>query len=145
MASSKKISRGWEHFDHGADIGIRGFGPTPETAFEEAAKAMTAVITELQSVHEIDSVTIECEAPDLEALFFDWLNALVLEMATRGMLFRRFAVRIMGNRLIATAWGEAVARSRHQPAAEVKGPTYTRLDVRENDAGRWTAQCVVDV
>jgi SHS2 domain-containing protein len=24
----------WEHFDHGADIGVRGFGPTPAAAFE---------------------------------------------------------------------------------------------------------------
>ncbi|MBT9613287.1 MAG: archease, partial [Burkholderiales bacterium] len=34
----------WEHFTHGADIGVRGFGNTPSEAFEQAALAMTAVI-----------------------------------------------------------------------------------------------------
>lgn len=27
----------WEHFPHDADIGVRGFGPTPARAFEQAA------------------------------------------------------------------------------------------------------------
>ena len=26
-----------EHFDHGSDIGVRGFGATETTAFEQAA------------------------------------------------------------------------------------------------------------
>ncbi len=36
----------WEHFPHGADIGVRGFGATREQAFEQAAVALSAVITE---------------------------------------------------------------------------------------------------
>ena len=27
----------WEHFDHGPDIGVRGFGATQAAAFEQAA------------------------------------------------------------------------------------------------------------
>ena len=34
----------WEHFEHKADIGIRGFGDTLAAAFEQAALAMTAAI-----------------------------------------------------------------------------------------------------
>ena len=34
----------WEHFEHEADMGVRGFGPTLATAFEQAALAMTAVV-----------------------------------------------------------------------------------------------------
>jgi len=36
---------GWEHFSHDADIGVRGFGPSIEAAFEQAALAQTAVVT----------------------------------------------------------------------------------------------------
>lgn len=32
----------WEHFPHGADIGIHGFGPTPARAFEQTAPKMQA-------------------------------------------------------------------------------------------------------
>ena len=66
-------------------------------------------------------------------------------MATRRMLFRRFSVALNGTRLHATASGEPIEVARHQPAAEVKGATYTELDVREDPPGEWRAQCVVDV
>ena len=36
----------WEHFPHGADIGVRGVGASRGEAFEEAALAVTAVVTD---------------------------------------------------------------------------------------------------
>ena len=135
----------WEHFTHEADIGVRGIGSTKEAAFEEAGLALTAVVTDPASVSPMQAVTIVCEAPDQELLLVDWLNALVYEMATRDMLFSRFAVRFNDHSLHATAWGERVEVTRHQPAVEVKGATYTELSVKQDAHGRWIAQCVVDV
>jgi tRNA nucleotidyltransferase (CCA-adding enzyme) len=140
-----QLTNMWDHFHHEADIGVLGRGSSREAAFEAAAVALTAVITELDTVRCRESVTIDCEAPDLELLFVDWLNALVYEMATRRMLFRRFSVGLDGTRLHATACGEPIEVARHQPAAEVKGATYTELEVREDQPGEWRAQCVVDV
>ncbi len=37
--------RGWEHFPYDVDVGLRGFGATPARAFEQAARALTAVVT----------------------------------------------------------------------------------------------------
>ena len=135
----------WEHFPHEADIGVRGIGLTKEEAFESAGRALTAVITDPGSVAPTRAVSIDCEAPDDELLLVDWLNALVYEMATRKMLFSRFAVGFNDHSLHATAWGEAVEVARHQPAVEVKGATYTELSVKRDERGRWVAQCVVDV
>ena len=135
----------WEHFHHEADIGVRGIGRTPAEAFEQAATGLTAVITRPDSVACSESVTIDCTAPDRELLLVDWLNALVFEMATRKLLFSRFEVDIRGTQLHASACGEPVDVARHQPAAEVKGATYTELAVHEDEAGTWRAQCVVDV
>ncbi|MEI8016295.1 MAG: archease [Nitrospira sp.] len=142
---SETVQGSWEHFPHQADIGVRGFGLTKEAAFESAAHALTDVITDLESVAPIQSVPIVCEAPDDELLLVDWLNALVCEMATRKMLFSRFDVRVNDHSLHATAWGEPIEVARHQPAAEVKGTTYTELPVKRDEEGRWVAQCVVDV
>ncbi len=135
----------WDHFPHQADIGVRGIGTTKEAAFEQAGLALTAVITDPTSVAPIQEVTITCEAPDDELLLVDWLNALVYEMATRRMLFSRFNVRFNDGTLHATAWGESIEVVRHQPAVEVKGATYTELSVKQDEQGRWIAQCVVDV
>ena len=135
----------WSHFHHEADIGVRGTGRTREEAFEAAAVALTAVITDPGMVACRDTVTIDCEAADPELLFVDWLNALVFEMATRKLLFSQFKVELDGPRLHATACGEPIDVARHQPAAEVKGATYTALELREDEPGLWRAQCVVDV
>jgi SHS2 domain-containing protein len=135
----------WEHFQHGADIGVRGIGPTPEVAFEQAAIALTAVICDPSRVKAQEPVAVRASAPDLEFLFVDWLNAIVYEMATRHMLFSRFTVHLEGNELTGTLWGERVDVARHQPAVEVKGATYTELEVFQDATGQWVAQCVVDV
>lgn len=167
------MQAGWEHFDHGADIGVRGHGPTESAAFEQAAMALTAVITDPGGVAARQSVPLGCEAADDELLLAAWLNALVFEMAVRRMLFARFSVviedapmrpgrapspwetgspaathvdtRAAGRRqLRAVAEGEPLDPARHHPAVEVKGATLTALRVaREGDG--WLAQTVVDV
>jgi SHS2 domain-containing protein len=134
----------WEHFPHGADVGVRGCGATKAEAFEQAALAMTAVVADPATVEPQEAVAIECEASDDELLLADWLNSLIYEMATRKMLFSRFAVRFDGTRLSAQAWGERTDMARHHPAVEIKGATYTALRVARDDSG-WVAQTVVDV
>jgi SHS2 domain-containing protein len=135
----------WEHFPHEADIGLRGLGATPEQAFEQAALALTAVVTEPVAVAPAEMISLACQAPDQELLLVDWLNALIYEMATRSMRFSRFEVRLEGGRLDAKAWGEALDVARHHPAVEVKGATYTALKVAQQPDSSWLAQCVVDV
>lgn len=144
LAAPEGGSAHWEHYAHGADMGVRGFGATTAQAFEQAALAMTAVITDPAGVQAREAVQVSCEAPDLELLLVDWLNALIYEMATRKWLFGRFAVRLEDNRLHGQAWGEPVDITRHQPAVEIKGATYTSLRVAQ-EHGVWVAQTVVDV
>lgn len=145
FGEDQHVAQSWEHFEHGADIGVRGLGASKAQAFEQAAIAMTAVITDPSRVELRQSVDIACEAADDETLFVAWLNALVYEMAVRHMLFGRFEVRIDGHRLQACAVGEPVAPLRHRPAVEVKGATYTALRVGQAADGQWMAQTVVDV
>jgi SHS2 domain-containing protein len=135
----------WEHFEHGADIGIRGIAPTLELAFEQTAVAMTAVITNPDQVTASKAVSIRCEAPDNELLLVDWINELVYEMAVQGLLFKRYQVAINDGILSATAFGEVVDRQKHQPAVEIKGATFTELRVCQQPDGAWVAQCIVDV
>ena len=135
----------WEHFAHESDIGVRGIGASCGEAFEQAALALTAVVTDTAGVTPAHKVELRCEAPDSELLLVDWLNAVIYEMATRHMLFSRYEVRLADGRLDGAAWGEPVEPSRHRPAVEPKGATYTALMVSLQQDGNWLAQCVVDV
>lgn len=137
--------KNWEHFEHDADIGVRGFGANLAAAFEQAARALTAVVTDPDAVEAQQAIQITCSAPDDELLLADWLNAIIYEMSTRQMLFSRFDVTIDDHHLRAMVWGEPVNVSRHSPAVEIKGATYTALAVTQDAQGEWRAQCVVDV
>ena len=134
----------WTHFAHDADIGVRGIGLTKAEAFRQAALALTAVVTDPVAVRRVDAVPVRCEAPNDELLFVEWLNALIYEMAVRAMLFGDYSIDIEGHTLRATAYGEPVDITRHEPAVEIKGATLTALEVTQDTDG-WRAQCVVDV
>jgi protein archease len=135
---------GWELFSHDADVGVRGFGATVAEAFAGAALALTAVMTDAP-IAPNTRVEVACEAPDIELLLVEWLNAIIYEMAVRHMIFGRFAVDIEGTRLRGTLWGEPADPKRHAPVCEPKGATYTALRVAQDDDGFWSASCVVDV
>jgi SHS2 domain-containing protein len=135
----------WTHFPHEGDVGICGFGDSAAEAFENAARAMTAVVVPLEALAPREGVAVAVEAPDLEILLVDWLNAVIYEMATRRMLFRDFRVEIAGGSLRGEARGVPVDRERHAPAGELKGATFTELRVAREPDGRWRAQCVIDV
>lgn len=140
----------FEHFEHGADVGVRGKGSTPEEAFEGAAQALFHLLAEDPSaIREDREERFECSAGGLEDLFVAYLNELISRADTYGLVFGRFAVRIedagpRGLRLSGRAWGEPLDPVRHESTVLPKGATYTALRV-ERQNGRWVAQCVVDV
>lgn len=145
VEEEKMTGKYWVHFSHGADIGVRGIGGSREEAFEQAAQALTAVVTEPRLVVPREYIDLTCQAHDDELLLVDWLNELIFAMSIRKMLFSRFDLAINDHHLSATVWGERVDISRHEPAVEIKGATFTSLKVERDDNGTWLAQCVVDV
>lgn len=136
---------GWEHFQHMADIGLHGWGNTRAEAFEQAALALTAVVTDLDAVRQETAAEVACSAPDPELLLVDWLNAWIFEMSAHKRLFSRFVVTFHEGSLRGWGWGEPLDLARHHPAVEVKGATYTGLHVGQGVDGLWHARCVVDV
>ena len=135
----------WEHLEHGADIGVRGYGGNLSEAFTQAALALSSVVTELDKIDLSESITVECDALEFDLLLVDWLNEIVYQMATRNMLFGRFEVQILDHHLQALLFGERVDQGKHQPAVEIKGATFTALKVYQADDDEWVAQCIIDV
>ncbi len=130
----------WEHFEHGADVRVRGLAAGKAGAFDQAALALVALVSDPAGVRPLQAVPIVCDAPDVELLLLDWLDALVSEMAVRRMLFSAFRVTLSGGRLDWMRWPpESRAhpmpcsttssppsawckRSTAQPAAYISGP-----------------------
>ena len=135
----------WEHFEHEADMGVRGCANTVEQAFEQTALAMTSIITDPGYIDDVECINVECVAPDYEVLLVDWLNEVIYQMAIRKMLFVSYQVSINDYCLKARLCGETANQKKHKPAVEIKGATFTELKVSQTEKNEWVAQCVVDV
>ncbi len=135
----------WEHFEHPADVGIRGVGSSLAEAFEQAALALTAILIGPHQIARRQQIAMRCQAADKEQLLVDWLNRVIYEMATRRMIFGMFSVSIQGQKLSGTAWGDQLSNLTGAPTGEVKAASYAELKVYSASASQWIAQCVVDV
>ncbi len=131
------------YFEHGADMGIVGRGTFIEEAFENAARAMFAIMADLGQVEQHECVDIEFEEADTEFALVTWLNLLLGQARSRALSFGRFHLRRDGARWSGTAEGEPW-RSGLERGVEVKGATLTGLSVTQQH-GIWEARCVVDV
>lgn len=131
------------YFEHDADVGIVGRGATLEEAFEAAARATFAIMTDIKAVRDESSVSLEFEEADAELALVRWLNLLLAMSHEEGLVFGRFWIERDGVRWRGGASGEAWRRELER-GVEVKGATLTMLKVRQTDEG-WEARCVVDV
>lgn len=139
-----------ELFSHKADMGIRGIGPNFNQAFEQAGLALTQVLIDPIEIKPKVGVPISCSAPKIEVLFFDWINALIYEMAQKHFIFSQYHVTISKDphkdlTLKGEAWGEKIDFQRHGIAVEIKGATFTELKAETKKNGACVVQCIVDV
>lgn len=136
----------WEHFPHGSDIGIRGVGNTLSESFAMAAHALTALMANPVKISPQETVREEIVSDSLDLLFYDWINQLVYETATKKFIFNGFDLTVTQDppRLSGVLKGEKIDHLKHDLGTEVKGATFTELKVQHVD-NTWTCQCVVDV
>ncbi|MBR9678663.1 MAG: archease [Nanoarchaeota archaeon] len=134
----------YEQFEHKADVGVRGLGRTVEKSFEECARAMYAVMTDLSSVKPVKIFNVECGAENVEELLVEWLNSLITLTDTHNYFFSEFKVKIENNKLNGSVKGEKINPKKHELLTEVKAATYSQLKVFKKGKN-WIAQTVVDV
>ncbi len=120
--------------EHTADAYIEAYGASLEEAFENAAAAMTDVMTELEKVEAKTEESFVVEAQDEPALLYSWLEELLLEFELNDKLYSRFEVSCIeetseGFRLRAKAWGEKYDPERHLSKVGIKAATYHQMEI----------------
>jgi SHS2 domain-containing protein len=135
----------FEFINHTADVGVRVWGATLRELFSNAAYAMFSIITNLDSVKETSSRSVEVESQNYEELLVEWLRELLYVSTVKEQLFKRFDIEELADTYLrSTCWGEAIDLARHELYTEVKTVTYHQLCIRESPEG-WEAQIVFDI
>lgn len=133
----------YSFFEHDADIGIEGFGDTPEQAFVAAAEALFSIECNLEQVTPQIRIRVKFDEADPELALVRWLNLLLSKARAANLALCRFDLSRNRDRWRGEAWGDCW-RSEFERGVEVKGATLTMLCVAKQN-GIWRAACVVDV
>ncbi len=135
----------YEFFEHTADLGLRVNSADLDTLFREAAEGLFAMIAEgVDPGPATRELEYRIDGTRHDYLLFDWLNELLYTFESEKLLLGRFEVRVEGNGLRATAFGQPLDPARHRLLHEVKAITYHQLKVERAGAG-WRAEVIVDI
>ena len=146
-----KKERGHETVEHGADMGITGWGSFANEAFEEIALAMFELIVDGEGIEPTKSMPVRAEGESEEELLVDFLNNLLMKADIEGLVL--LAVEIKWNygdhaakefHLDAVARGVPIDRVRDRLLREVKAVTYFGVSVK-NRMDSSTVTVVVDL
>ena len=135
----------FEFVDHTGDLGVRVFGESLPRLFEQAAEALTFILTDPATIRIKKTRKLLLEAKTDEELLITWLNEFVYLFDTEGLLFKAFEVlSIHDHHLEALAQGEIYIEGRHPIKTAVKAATYHQLKISHHQ-GVWTAQVIFDL
>jgi len=139
--------RGYEFFEHTADVGALVRGVTLGRLFENAALAMCDLACDRGTVRPRRRLAIAVRGDGLEDLLVRWLSEILYLQETRRWLFSAFRVaRVDRVRCAArgVGLGEPYDEARHPRPREIKAVTYHQLRVIRGRSA-WRVRLVFDV
>lgn len=97
---------------------IAAYGSNLPKAFENAAKAMFNVMTEVEKIFPDIHYQIEVEGEDEYSLLYNWLENLLVKSEIDDLFFSKFEIKRISKtgdtfRLKASAWGEKIDKKKH--------------------------------
>jgi len=134
----------FRYLDHTGEVGIVATGATAQEVFAVTAQALFGLLADLDGVEEHHSIEVEVASESMEELLVEWLNELIYQSESKGLLLKRFEVReLSSRRLRARCFGEKIDPKNHRLGSGVKAATYHQATVRGD--GQWHAQVILDV
>jgi SHS2 domain-containing protein len=133
----------FEEISHTADIKIRVRAPTLEALFSETLNAMMQIIYGTHRGGYIHK-NIGIESSGNESLLADFLSEVLFISEVENLVFSDADIKINGLHLSAELIGEQFDPARHSGGSEVKGISYSGLEIT-SDANGYMLDIIFDV
>jgi SHS2 domain-containing protein len=139
------VNKGYEFFDHTADIGIRAGGGTLAELFVRLARGLTELLVEDSRLAPRHSRALELSAPDAQSLLLAWLQEVLFWFSTERFVPVEYALaEVTPTALRGQVRGDTFDPARHAQGREVKAITRHLLQVTRAN-GAWRGQVIVDI
>jgi len=116
---------------------IAAYGRNLPNAFENVAKAMFNVMTDVEKIFPDIHYQLEVEGEDEHSLLYNWLENLLVKSEIDDIFFSEFEIKKISKKgdtlsLKASAWGEIIDKKKHVLKTAVKAITYHRMEINKN-------------
>lgn len=139
---ARSADGGYTYFSVKHGVGVVGYGATLERAFEGAAEATFALLTDPSHVRPQRTLPVSFIEADEARALTRWLDLLIDAARQYRLVFSEFHLQREQDRW----WGCATGQRRHGALArelEVKCAAQRETAVRRTTRG-WEASCVVE-
>jgi len=148
--SGKQFEGKFEFLEHTADVYVRSHGTSMKEAYENAALAMFETMTKTGKVAPREEEIITVEAEDQYALLYNWLEALLINSETKGMLYSKFQITdwietAASFKITAHIWGEKFQPEKHIQKVAVKAVTYHLMVIMHEKEGNVVLEFILDI
>ena len=149
MARTVVNEKGFKLLEHTADAYVAAYGKDLAEAFENAARALFNVMTELEKISTDVVDYVEVSGDSETTLLYNWLEALIVKSEINGTLYSKFQISILDGannsyQLKAKIWGEKFSADKHLQKVSVKAITYHRMEItKEKD--KVTLKFILDI
>ncbi|XP_065644802.1 protein archease-like [Hydra vulgaris] len=148
MESDSSDNYGYEYLDHPADIQIHSWGLTLKQAFEQQAIGMFGIMTDLNTIENLQEEVIEAEGHDLVSLLYKFLDECLFTFSVEPFLCafdvnitefdeEKFVIK-------AVLKGETFDLSKHPQGTEVKAITFSNMQINKESA-HWECYVIFDI
>ena len=134
----------FEQVDISGDVGIKIWGQTLEELFENAARGMFELITDVSAVNESESKEVHVVADSDEDLLVQWLNELVFLFDSYNYVGKTFSLNIINKKLKAVISGGTFDPSTGESRLLIKAATYHDLSLSKANT-HWEATIIFDI
>ena len=141
----KHAEKGYEFFEHTADVGLRATGNTLPELFTYCAQGLVELMAEDSAIEPTESRTVSLNAESAESLLQAWLTELIVWFDIDRFLPSAFELEtVTETALCGRVRGGRFDPARHPSGVEIKGVTRHQFRV-ERVNNQWQASLIFDV
>lgn len=135
----------YELLDHTADAKFRAEGDSLEEAFSESVKAFAEIVGSGNGEYHHE---IEVEAENLEALLFDFMDRLIFLQDSEDVAVAAAEELSIEEKQDSYLLEATILVDTIEPGmslVDVKGPTYSEMEIDYSEEHGWELQAVLDI
>lgn len=131
-----------------ADTAFEIEGSSLNELFENAAKALTMAMADIDSISTSLEKKIKLSSRKIDVLLFDFLNELLFYKDSENLLFSKYNVKVRKSnanyKLLASVSGEEADPRKHKITTDIKAVTLHMFRLKKEN-GIYKARVVVDI